>query len=255
MLATIKIKPMKKTLLTSMISLLLFSCNKETPKTTFYKTSDSGKLLNKVEYSEFILKLSNKFKIISDNVKISEILTDSIVKNDSIIKTYKLDVKIGVSNDNPKPKKENIYSFIDKKLPSQTLYTIDNKEINLNNLIGKPTILNFWFTSCKPCIDEMPILNKIMKKYTDKVNFISITFEKKESVEQFFKKHKFDYLTIIDAEKFIEQLGIQSYPKNVFIDKNGIVRKIESGIPYISENGKMEIGNGEEFEKYIKELL
>jgi cytochrome c biogenesis protein CcmG, thiol:disulfide interchange protein DsbE len=246
---------MKKLFLTPMILLLFISCKKETPMTTYYKTSDSGKILNKTEYDDFVLELSNKFKIISDNVKVSERLTDSIVSNDSIIKTYKLDVKIGDSKGESKPEKENIYNFKDKKLPSQTLYTIDNKEINLNTLIGKPTVLNFWFTTCKPCIDEMPILNRIMKTYSDKVNFISITYEKKENVELFLKNHKFDYLTIVGADKFIDLLGIQAFPKNIFIDKNGIVKKIKDGIPYILENGKMKMGNGEEFEKYIKKLL
>jgi len=101
----------------------------------------------------------------------------------------------------------------------------------------------------------MPVLNKIMKKYSGKINFISITYEKKEDVELFLKNHQFDYLTVVGADKFIDLLGIQAFPKNIFIDKNGVVRKIEDGIPYIFENGKMKMGNGEEFEKFIEKLL
>jgi len=250
-----KIKPMKKLLLTPMILLLLFSCKKETPMTTFYKTSDSGKILNKAEYDEFKNNLFTKLKLISKDVELSEILTDSIISNDSIIKIYKLDFKIGDSSQESKPKKEKIYSYLDKELPAQILYTIDNKEINLKKFVGKPTILNFWFATCKPCIDEMPVLNKIMKKYSGKINFISITYEKKEDVELFLKNHQFDYLTVVGADKFIDLLGIQAFPKNIFIDKNGVVRKIEDGIPYIFENGKMKMGNGEEFEKFIEKLL
>lgn len=246
---------MKKLILTPLFLLLLISCKKETQMITYYKTSDSGKILNKTEYDEFVLKLSDKFKMISDNVKITEMLKDSIVSNDSIIKTYKLDVNLDNPNQVSKPEKENIYAYLNKELPNQTLYTIDNKEINLITFVGKPTVLNFWFTSCKPCIDEMPVLNKIMKKYSDKVNFISITYEKKEDVELFLKNHQFDFLTIIEADKFIEKLGIQAYPKNIFIDKNGIVRKIEDGIPYVFKDGKMEMGNAEEFEKFITKLL
>jgi len=246
---------MKKLILTPMILLLLISCKKENTMTTYYKTSDSGEILNKTEYDEYVLKLSNKFKAISDNVKITEILIDSIISNDSIIKTYNLDMNFGSLNQESKPEKEKIYNYLNKELPNQILYTIDNKEVSLNNLVGKPTVLNFWFTACKPCIDEMPILNKIMKKYSDKVNFISITYEKKEDVELFLKNHQFDFLTIVGADKFIDQLGIQSFPKNIFIDKNGIVKNIENGIPYIFEDGKMEIGNGEGFEKFIEKLL
>jgi len=246
---------MKKLILTTTILLLLISCQKKSQKQTYYKTSDSGKVLTLAEYNEFKNNLFTKIKLITKNVELSEILTDSIISNDSIIKIYKLNFKMRDSSEESKPEKEKIYSYLDKELPTQILYTIDNKEINLKNFVGKPTILNFWFATCKPCIDEMPILNKIMKKYSDKVNFISITYEKKEDVELFLKIHQFDYLTIVGADKFIDQLGIQAFPKNIFIDKYGIVRKIEDGIPYISENGKMKMGNGDEFEKFIKELL
>jgi thiol-disulfide isomerase/thioredoxin len=246
---------MKKLFLITTILLLLNSCQKE----TFYKTLDSGKVLTLTEYDDFKEKLVTKFKLIAKKVELSEILTDSIISNDSIIKTYKLDLKIEGFNKEPnqesKTEKEKIYNYLDKELPSQILYTIDNKKISLKEFRGKPIVLNFWFATCKPCIDEMPVLNKIMKNYSDKVNFISITYENKESVKLFLNTHQFDYLIIVGAESFIDKLGIQAFPKNIFIDKNGIVRKIENGIPYIFENDKMIMGNGAEFEKFIKELL
>tara|TARA_R110001583_G_C5499587_1_gene395618 strand:+ start:35 stop:775 length:741 start_codon:yes stop_codon:yes gene_type:complete len=246
---------MKKLILTTTILLFLVSCQKETQKQTFYKTSASGKALTKTEYDELKNNLFSKLKLKSNNVELSETLTDSIILNDSIIKVYNINFKMEESSQESKPEKEKIYNYLNKELPTQILYTIDNKEILLKNFAGKPTILNFWFINCKPCIDEMPVLNEIMKKYSDRVNFISITYEKKENVELFLKNHQFDYLTIVEADEFIDNLGIQAFPKNIFIDKNGIVRKIENGIPYILENGKMKMGNGAEFEKFIKELL
>ncbi|MDD3721910.1 MAG: TlpA disulfide reductase family protein [Lutibacter sp.] len=249
---------MKRLFLTTTILLLLSSCQKETQKQTFYKTSDTGKVLTLTEFDNFknelLMKLT-KFKQDSESIALNETLIDSVVLNDSIIKTYKIDIKIEISDKETKIEKEEIYNYLNKELPSQILYTIDNKEISLKDFKGKPTALNFWFITCKPCIDEMPVLNQIMKKYSDKVNFISITFENKENVKLFLNTHQFDYLTIVGAEGFIDQLGIQAFPKNIFIDKNGIVRKIRDGIPYTSENGKMIMGNGDEFEKFIKELL
>jgi len=252
---------MKKLILTTTILLLLTSCQEKSQRQTYYKTSDSGKVLTLTEYDEVKNNFLTKLKLISEKVELSEILTDSIVLNDSIIKTYKLNFKIEDTSQESKTEikkekwQEKVYDYLDKELPYQILYTIDNKEIILNNLNGKPTVLNFWFTTCKPCIDEMPILNKIMKNYSDKVNFISIAYENKESVKLFLKTHKFDYLTIVGAQSFVDELGVQIFPKNIFIDKNGIVRKIENGIPYKFVNGKMEMGDGEEFEKFIKELL
>ena len=191
---------------------------------------------------------------LSDNVTIDETLTDSVISKDSIIKTYKLNLDIGNVKGTEKKPKEKIYGFLNNKFTSKILTTINGEKIDLSK-IDKPTVLNFWFTSCKPCIDEMPILNKIKNKYQDKVDFIAITYEPGDKTIPFFKKHKFDYKQIIGEKEFVEHLGIQAFPKNIFIDKNGIIKIIEDGIPYILENGKMEIGEGKEFESNIQKIL
>ena len=54
---------------------------------------------------------------------------------------------------------------------------------------------------------------------------------------------------------FIDKLGIKNIPKNIFIDKNGIVKRIEDGISYKDKNRKLKMGKGKEFEEYIKSLL
>jgi len=125
----------------------------------------------------------------------------------------------------------------------------------VNDLKGKPTMINFWFTACAPCIDELPILNKLTKKYSDQVNFISITFDDKSKVLKFNEKYEFDFDQFIDAEDYINKLNIGAYPTSLFLDRDGIVKHAEGGVPYLVENGKREIGNGKEFERIINELL
>jgi thiol-disulfide isomerase/thioredoxin len=45
-------------------------------------------------------------------------------------------------------------------------------KFNIDNLIGKSTLINFWSTICEPCIEEMPALNQLEKDMNGKVNFI-----------------------------------------------------------------------------------
>jgi len=245
---------MKKSIILLLLTLIIFSCKNEKPKETYFKNGTTGKILTKVEYKKLKDGLLKKMSKLSDNVTIDETFTDSIISKDSIIKTYKLNIDIGNAKGTEKKPKEKIYSFLNKKFPSKILTTINGEKIDLSK-IDKPTVLNFWFTSCKPCIDEMPILNKIKSKYQNKVNFIAITYEPEDKTIPFFKKHKFDYKQIIGEKEFVEYLGIQAFPKNIFIDKNGIIKIIEDGIPYIMENGKMEIGEGKEFEINIQKIL
>jgi thiol-disulfide isomerase/thioredoxin len=245
---------MKNSITLLLLTLMVFSCKDEKSKEVYFKNGTTGKVLTKIEYKEVKDGLFKKMSGLSDKVTINEIFTDSINSNDSIIKVYKLNVNIGSPKETEKKEKEKIYSFLNKTVPSKILTTQNGEKIDLSK-ISKPTVLNFWFTSCKPCIDEMPILNKIKSKYQNQVDFIAITHEEKDKTVPFFKKHKFDYKQIIGEKEFVEQLGIQAFPKNIFIDKNGIIKIIENGIPYIAKNGKMKMGEGKEFENNIQKIL
>lgn len=98
---------------------------------------------------------------------------------------------------------------------------LEGKKVNLNDLKGKIVVLNFWFTKCHPCVEEMPELNKIVSKYKNKnVEFIAITFDDREKLNQFFKKHKFDYRIVSDS-KIIKDYKVNSFPLNMIIDQKG----------------------------------
>jgi thiol-disulfide isomerase/thioredoxin len=43
-----------------------------------------------------------------------------------------------------------------KQLPEMSNW-LNGKKISFTELNGKPTLINFWFTTCAPCIDEMPV--------------------------------------------------------------------------------------------------
>lgn len=246
---------MKNTLSISILLLILISSTTSIQAQTYYKRSTSNRVYTKMAFNNLKKKIREQLKEKSGEITINEILIDSITSNDSIIKTIKLDIRTKRIKSGIKRPTEKVYSYLNKKFPNKALFDIKGNEIRLENLKGKPVVINFWFTRCKPCVEEIPVLNKLVKKYSDEVHFVSITFDNKEIVSEFLKKQKFDYLHIINARKFTNEIGISGYPKNIFIDKNGIVRKIKYGIPYFKKDGKTERGNGDQFESYIKELL
>jgi thiol-disulfide isomerase/thioredoxin len=67
------------------------------------------------------------------------------------------------------------------------------------NFYSKPTdsiyVVNFWSTWCKPCIEEIPYLQSITKKYADKkVKLLLVSLDTyksyPEKLNAFIKKHK-----------------------------------------------------------------
>ena len=61
------------------------------------------------------------------------------------------------------PDKEQIYDFENKEIPPFELKDIDGKFVKSEHLKGKPTIINFWFSTCEPCLLEIPALNELKK--------------------------------------------------------------------------------------------
>jgi len=51
---------------------------------------------------------------------------------------------------------------------------------------GKPVIVDFWAGWCGPCMVSKPILDKLAKEYSDKVEFMPVNAdESREVLEQF----------------------------------------------------------------------
>ncbi|MFP9112646.1 TlpA family protein disulfide reductase [Flavobacterium sp. RHBU_3] len=99
---------------------------------------------------------------------------------------------------------------------------IQGNQYTTESLRGKVIILDFWFTTCAPCIKEMPELNKIREEFgTDEVAYFGITFSEKEKVEKLLKNVKYDYTIVADSKELCDKFGIMFYPTTLVIDKKG----------------------------------
>ena len=126
---------------------------------------------------------------------------------------------------------QGIYDLRDKKLPSFKLVRVDGKEFDFEGLVGQPTIVNFWFTACAPCLEEIPMLNRIQKSYSQTVNFIAITYQDSTEISSFLEKKPFHFTQLVDAQDYWDQLGIKTAPHTLVTDRNGIVRYIDKERP------------------------
>jgi thiol-disulfide isomerase/thioredoxin len=127
--------------------------------------------------------------------------------------------------------KDTIYNFIGKELPKFSLTSLKGDKLNSDYLRGKPTLINFWFSNCSPCIEEMPVLNEIKSHFGNDVNFISITYEDSNEVTEFLKRREFNFTHLTDSRDYLKSFGFFGYPKTLILDKNLIIIEIEKLIP------------------------
>lgn len=97
--------------------------------------------------------------------------------------------------------------------------------LDLKSLRGKTVVVNFWFTSCAPCISEMPGLNDLAAKYKNDSNvvFLAVTYNSAEQVRAFLKTKPFNFNILAGRSDIIKQYGISGYPTSLVIDKSGNV--------------------------------
>ncbi len=99
--------------------------------------------------------------------------------------------------------------------------------VSLDGLEGKYVLLDFWATSCGPCIQEIPNL-KTLYGNTDKSKFeiIGIVGDSPmKALEQLTNKHGITWPQIIsdDSNKIKEKYGIIKYPSTFLISPEGII--------------------------------
>lgn len=214
-----------------------------------YQQSD-GTVLTESQFLALKDDFKNRMKEQGKKGGIRTVMEDSISKN-AVYKKFKLSwvSTIDIGSD------ERIETYLNKKFPDYRLTTLDSKSINLAELQGKPTFITFWFTRCAPCIKELPALRDLKNKYGDKVNFVAITFDSEETVKSFLEKRKFNYKHIVGANDFISSIGLTTYPRNIILDKNGIVTSIKAEIPNEKGNNGVLKFDLSDFEKELEKLL
>jgi peroxiredoxin len=116
-------------------------------------------------------------------------------------------------------------------LPSFTLTDMNGKEFQSDELKGKILVMNFWFMKCIPCLNEMGDLSKLANSYKNNPNviFIAPDWEKHDAVESFLESHPFAYHVCPEANTLVDQLGIQVYPANLVVGRDGKIRNSYAG--------------------------
>ena len=137
---------------------------------------------------------------------------------------------MSVPAENGKPKENSDLM----KFPSFEGKDLDGNEVKSSTLFAGNTVtaVNFWFTTCSPCVGEIPELEALNKKLSEKggevvgINSFTLDGDKtaiSEAKDVLMKKGAtykniwFDSKS--EAGKFTS--GLYSYPTTYVVDKNG----------------------------------
>jgi thiol-disulfide isomerase/thioredoxin len=109
-----------------------------------------------------------------------------------------------------------------------------DERIDIRDYRGKVVLINFWATWCGPCLQEMPSLVELQKKYGPQgfaVIGVSIDEGGSGVVAKMIKKIGVNYPIVIGNRKLGREFGgIYGVPTSFLVDRSGNVIKRYTGL-------------------------
>jgi thiol-disulfide isomerase/thioredoxin len=121
------------------------------------------------------------------------------------------------------------------KLPPFDARTLGGRPLRNPDLAGKPTIVNFFFTTCVPCIREVPVLNAFARRHPE-FNYIAVTHDPADESREFVTRRKFDWPVIANAQSFVQAAQVRGFPTYLLVAKDGRIIGRGSGLDAESMN-------------------
>lgn len=119
-----------------------------------------------------------------------------------------------------------------QRLPEIGLNDLSGRKIDVASLQGKVVIVDFLASWCAPCKQELPVLEKLYKKYRDQ-GFVVVGVSVDEelvNLQGLLKQIKVSFPIVHDASKAVAgRYKPPRMPSSYVVDRKGIVRYVHAG--------------------------
>jgi peroxiredoxin len=114
-----------------------------------------------------------------------------------------------------------------KALPRVNLETLSGDTFATADLVGKPMVVNFWYSTCAPCKKELPGFAAVHAKLGDQVRFVGVDSLPPSDTEENFARDKgVQYELYYDPNgELTSTVGVAAFPQTLFIDAHGTILK------------------------------
>ena len=134
------------------------------------------------------------------------------------------------------------------QLPAVNLKTIDGKTINTAELSndGKPFIISFFATWCKPCNRELKAIQEVYADWQDEtgVKVIAISIDQAQNIQKvkpLVDGNGWEFDILLDPNSdFKRAMGVNMIPHVFIIDGKGNIVESRSGYTEVGEEHLIE---------------
>lgn len=121
------------------------------------------------------------------------------------------------------------FAALGQTLPSATVKSIDGSTLNTAEISndGKPMIVSFWATWCKPCVRELTAISEVYGDWQDEtgVKLVAVSIDDARNTAKvlpFVNSKGWDYEVLLDANQdFKRAMNVNTVPHTFLIDGSG----------------------------------
>ena len=117
--------------------------------------------------------------------------------------------------------------FLGNPFPEFTATDTEGKTFTLSEALKdhEAVLVNLWATWCGPCLMEFPFLSEVYQKYSDRVAFIALSVEPKNTMEDIAEYRRENNVALPmgrdEGEELYQYIRTNGIPDTVVIDRFG----------------------------------
>lgn len=121
------------------------------------------------------------------------------------------------------------------RAPDFELTTFDGKTFRMSQQRGRPVLVNFWASWCRPCRKEFPLFGEVYERYRARglviagVAYRDITAD----ARRFARAENATWTLMSDSSDLgvARAYGVRAIPQTFFVDRDGRIVERVFGIP------------------------
>ncbi|CAN5748941.1 TlpA disulfide reductase family protein [soil metagenome] len=119
----------------------------------------------------------------------------------------------------------NDAASVGEPLPDVEVLDIGCDPGSAGDLVGRPLVVNLWYTACAPCRREMPALADAARRLDGEVRFVGInTQDDVDTMVDFAEEIDADYELLRDPDfTFFNEVRVMGFPTTFFVDSDGTI--------------------------------
>jgi thiol-disulfide isomerase/thioredoxin len=113
----------------------------------------------------------------------------------------------------------------DAVLPSVELTAAGDLTLSTDDLVGEPLVINFWYSACPPCANELQDFAAVHTSYGDRVRFVGVNaIDSIDKMSAFAGERGVTYELYQDRLAELQtELRLTSFPTTLFVAADGSI--------------------------------